>query len=286
MKVGVGLPNSVPGTSGGEITEFARRAESGGFASVGTIDRIVYGNWEPLIALAAAAVVTERIELVTSVMLGPLRLNAVETAKQALSVNELSGGRLTLGVGLGARGDDYDVSGVEARDRGAKLERMLDRLEEAFDDERIGPRTAGAPRLLVGGHADASFARAARYGGSGHHGVGWIAGGASPDQYAEMATKVRAAWSDAGNEGEPRLGALAYYALGESAEQDAEAYLTDYYAFLGAETAGMIAAGAATDPDQVRGYLAAFEQAGCGELIMFPCSSDPDQADLLAAAVS
>jgi alkanesulfonate monooxygenase SsuD/methylene tetrahydromethanopterin reductase-like flavin-dependent oxidoreductase (luciferase family) len=286
MKVGIGLPNAVPGTSGEEMTEFARRAEAQGFSGLGTIDRVVYRNWEPLIALAAAAVVTERIELMTTVMLGPLRLNAVQTAKQAMSVNELSGGRLTLGVGLGSRGDDYDVSGVEQRDRGAMLEEMLGYLEETFDDERIGPCEAGAPRLLIGGHADASFERAARYGGAGHHGVGWIAGGAPPDQYAGMASKVRRAWTDAGNEGEPRLAGLAYYALGDSAEEDARSYLTDYYSFLGEETAQMIASGAATDPDQVEGYLAAFEQAGCGELIFFPSSSDPAQADLLGEAVS
>ncbi len=280
MKVGIGLPNAVPDAGGEEIVEFARRAEAQGFSSLGTIDRIAYGNYEPLIALAAAAVVTERIGLMTSVMLGPLRLNAVQTAKQALSVNQLSGGRLTLGIGLGAREDDYEVSGIGYTDKAEKLETMLDHVEETFADERIGPRAAGAPQILIGGHADAAFRRAARYG------QGWIAGGAPPDQYAEMATSARRAWADAGNEGEPRLGALAYFALGDDAEASARRYLTDYYAFLGAETAEMIAASAATDPDTVKRYIAAFEGAGCGELIMFPCSSDPDQADLLGAAVA
>lgn len=284
MDVGIGLPNSVPDTSGAEIIEFARRAEAQGFSSLGTIDRVLFRNWEPLIALAAAAAVTERIGLMTSVMLGPLRRNAVQTAKQALSVNELSGGRLTLGIGLGARGDDYEVSGVEHRNTGAKLEEMLDKLASTFADERIGPRRAGVPRVLIGGHADASFARAARYGASGLA-SGWIAGGAGPDQYAAMVPKVRQAWSDAGNDGEPRLAGLAYFALGAGAERDAHAYLTDYYAFLGPEVAQMIAASAVTDPEQVRGCLAAFTDAGCGELIMFPCSSDPAQADLLGAAV-
>jgi len=284
MKVGIGLPNSVPGTSGAEMLEFARRAEAQGFSSLGTIDRINYGNWEPLIALAAAATATKRIGLMTSVMLGPLRLNAVQTAKQALSLNELSGGRLTLGIGLGARGDDYEISGIEHKDTGAKLEEMLDRLARTFADERIGPRRSGVPRVLIGGHADASFERAARYGAFGL-GDGWIAGGAGPDQYARMVPKVRQAWTDAGNAGEPRLAGLDYYALGDDAEQDAHAYLTDYYGFLGAEVAEMIAANAATDPDQVRDHLSAFEQAGCGELIIFPCSSDPAQADLLGEAV-
>ncbi len=280
MKVGIGLPNAVAGVSGEELVEFARRAEAQGFSSLGTIDRIVYGNYEPLVALAAAAAVTERIELMTSVMLGPLRLNAVQTAKQALSVNQLSGGRLTLGIGLGARGDDYEASGVEHSEIGRKLDVFLDYIEQTFADEAIGPKGAGAPKILIGGSVEASFRRAARYG------EGWIAGGASPEQFAEMAAGAKKAWTEAGREGEPRLAGLAYYSLGDDAGQKAHDYLTDYYAFLGDEIAQMIAGSAATDADTVKAYLAGFEQAGCEELIMFPCSGDPAQADLLGEAVN
>ncbi|HEU4944439.1 MAG TPA: LLM class flavin-dependent oxidoreductase, partial [Solirubrobacterales bacterium] len=103
MDVAIGLPNAVPGTTGRQLVEWARRADARGFSSLGTIDRIAYENYEPLTALAAAAVVTERIGLCTSVLLGPLRPNAVELAKQALSLQALSGGRFTLGIGLGGR---------------------------------------------------------------------------------------------------------------------------------------------------------------------------------------
>ena len=79
MKVAIGLPNAVPDVSGSDLVEFARRTEARGFSSLGTIDRVVYGNYEPLVALAAAAAVTEKIELTNSVMLGPLPTNAVQT---------------------------------------------------------------------------------------------------------------------------------------------------------------------------------------------------------------
>ena len=52
MDVAIGLPNAVPETSGADLVEWARRAEARGFSSLGTIDRIVYGNYEPLLALA------------------------------------------------------------------------------------------------------------------------------------------------------------------------------------------------------------------------------------------
>jgi hypothetical protein len=99
-----------------------------------------------------------------------------------------------------------------------------------------------------------------------------------------MAEKARAAWSEAGREGQPRLMGLAYYSLGERAEEDARDYLSGYYVFLGEEVAGYIVSGAAKDADTVRQYTAAFEQAGCDELIFFPCSGDPTQVGLLADA--
>ena len=61
---------------------------------------------------------------------------------------------------------------------------------------------------------------------------------------------------------------------------------TDYYSFLGEETANFIASSAAKDAETVRQYVEAFEQAGCDELILFPSSSDPAQVDLLADAVA
>jgi len=278
MDVGIALPNAVPGTGGEQLTEWARRADARGFSTLGTIDRIVYDNYEPLTALAAAAAVTERIGLSTTVLLAPLRTNAVELAKQALSVNALSGGRLSLGVGLGAREDDYEISGVELNGRGERLDETLDEVRQVWAGGEVGPASGGTPRLIVGGHAEASYVRVARVGD------GWIAGGSGPEEFAKGATAAKEAWSVAGREGEPHLMALAYFALGERAEQDAEDYLTDYYAFLGDEVAAMIAGGAAKDAETVKQYISAYEQAGCDELVFCPSSSDPAQVDLLADA--
>jgi alkanesulfonate monooxygenase SsuD/methylene tetrahydromethanopterin reductase-like flavin-dependent oxidoreductase (luciferase family) len=280
MDVGIGLPNAVPGTTGAQITEWARRSDGAGFSSLGTIDRIVYENYEPLTALAAAAAVTERIGLCTSVLLGPLRPNATELAKRALSVQALSGGRFTLGIGVGAREDDFEASEVEMAGRGRRLDSMLERMREVWGGDQVGPSISGAPRLLVGGSVGASFRRAARFGD------GWIAGGSGPDAFAESVAKVRSAWSEAGRDGEPRLAGLAYYSLGARAEEDARDYLGHYYAWLGEEISGMIVGAAAKDAGSVAAYLTAYEEAGCDELILFPCSSDAGQVDLLAEAAA
>jgi len=278
VDVAIGLPNAVPGTTGEQLVEWARRAEARGFSSLGTIDRIVYDNYEPLIALAAAAAVTERIGLCTSVLLGPLRTNATELAKEALSLQALSGGRFTLGIGLGGRDDDYEASGVELRGRGRRLDAMLDRIKEVWEGGEVGPSHAGAPSLVVGGHADASYDRTARFGD------GWIAAGSGPEQCEEGARKAKAAWTEAGREGEPRIMALAYFSLGDDAEADARANLAHYYAWLGEQIADIIVASAVKDADAVQGAIAAYEAAGCDELIFCPSSGDPAQVDLLADA--
>lgn len=278
MDVGIALPNAVPGTSGAQLTEWSRRAEARGFSSLGTIDRIVYENYEPLTALAAAAAVTERIGLATTVLLAPLRENAVELAKQAASLQALSEGRFTLGVGLGGRDDDYEASGVEMNGRGRRLDEMLEKIRETWSGDRVGPSTETDPRLIVGGHSDASYARAARFGD------GWIAAGSGPDQARQGIEKARVAWAAAGRDDQPHLMALAYFSLGDRAEENVRANLMHYYAWLGEEVAAMIAGAAAQDSDTVKQYLAAYEEAGCDELVFCPSSSDPEQVDLLAEA--
>jgi alkanesulfonate monooxygenase SsuD/methylene tetrahydromethanopterin reductase-like flavin-dependent oxidoreductase (luciferase family) len=285
MDVAIGLPNTVPGTTRDQLLNFAREAEARDFSSLGSLDRLVYPNYEPFVALSAAAAVTERVRLVTGILLLPLRVNAALVAKQAASLQALSGGRLVLGVAPGVREDDYEAGGVSMRERGAMMDSMLEKVKRVWAGDRFG--TAGAigppieepPQLILGGQVDASFARAARFGD------GWFMGGGTPEQFRRGLTKLRDAWSAAGRQGEPRGMALAYFALGPDAERLAEEDLSHYYAWLGEDVAGQIVASAATDPETVNQYVSAFEEAGCDELVWFPTGSDPEQATLLADAL-
>jgi alkanesulfonate monooxygenase SsuD/methylene tetrahydromethanopterin reductase-like flavin-dependent oxidoreductase (luciferase family) len=281
MDVGIGLPAAVPETPGELVVEWARRAERGPFASLGVLDRIAYDNYDPFLSLAAAAAVTARLRLATMVVIAPLRSPAL-LAKQAASLDALSAGRLTLGLALGARHEDYDVAGVDHRDRGRRFDEQLAYLREAWEDGAIGPRPPqpDGPELLVGGAGGPAFARMARY---AH---GYVHGGGPPRAFASAASKAWAAWTDAGRPGRPRLWGQAYFALGGRPEADrGAAYLRDYYAFTG-PFAERIAAANLTSPQAVRDLARGYEEAGCDHLVLLPTVADLAQLERLADLVA
>jgi alkanesulfonate monooxygenase SsuD/methylene tetrahydromethanopterin reductase-like flavin-dependent oxidoreductase (luciferase family) len=285
MEVGIGLPNAVPGVNREAIVDWARRAEAAGFSALGTIDRIVYLNYEPLLALAAAAAVTDRIRLMTDILIAPLRPNTALLAKQTATIDHMSGGRLVLGLAVGGREDDFEASGVAFHRRGALFDAQLDELKRTWAGEKRGfagavgppPARPGGPELLIGGRADVVFQRAAR------HARGWTQGGGTPDALRESLVKLKQAWQEAGREDQPYSVALFYFALGDDAREKAQRGVGDYYAFLG-DYRDSVVQSVATSPEMVSQYLSAFRDAGADEVICFPSSTDLDDVERLAEA--
>jgi alkanesulfonate monooxygenase SsuD/methylene tetrahydromethanopterin reductase-like flavin-dependent oxidoreductase (luciferase family) len=285
MKIGIGLPSMIPGVGGEQIVDWARTAEECGFSSLGVIDRLVFGNDEPLVTLGAAAAVTNRITLLTSILVVPFRGNAALVAKQAATVNHLSGGRLVLGMAVGGYEDDYDASGEPFADRGQRFDEMLAEMARIWAGESrgfagsIGP-TPGLSRnqIVFGGGGARTFSRVARWG------AGWIAGSRGIETFRRGAAGVRRAWAEHGRDDRPKLMALPYFCLGSRARERAHAFLTDHYAIEGA-AAERVAAGALTDASAVEAAVAEYERAVCDELVLAPCSFDTEQVRLLAEVV-
>ena len=278
MDVGIGLPNAVLEVDRAGIVDWARRADAAGFSSLGTLDRIVYPNYESLIALAAAAAVTERIKLLTDILIAPLHSNTALLAKQVATIDHLSEGRMVLGVAVGGRPDDFAVSGVDPTRRGSIFDRQLATMTAIWAGEGgVGPApfTGSRPQLLIGGTQPRSFARVARFAD------GWTSGGGGPDALAATLPAVRQAWSDGGREGAPRAVALGYFGLGDAAAEEIARTLGSYYAFAGPYQQ-MAIDGAAAGPAAVRRTIDAFRDAGADELVLFPTSADPAQVDRLA----
>jgi alkanesulfonate monooxygenase SsuD/methylene tetrahydromethanopterin reductase-like flavin-dependent oxidoreductase (luciferase family) len=285
MDIGIGLPSTIPGVPGRRILEWARAAEQAGFSTLGTLDRIVYGNLETVPTLAAAAAVTEQIGLTTAVLIAPYRGNGALLAKQLATVDSIAGGRLRVGIAVGGRADDYEATGSSFQDRGRNFDRQLAEMRAVWAQEPRGyagpigpaPVQPGGPPLLIGGNVAATARRIVEFG------AGWILGAGGPDAFAAGADRARRAWHEAGREGEPRLVAIAYASLGDDAEGHAQRYLGDYYAFVG-DFVSQIAAGALTSRQNVADAIAGFEDAGCDELILFPCNPDVTQVSLIAEA--
>ncbi len=278
MKIGIGLPTTISGIDGEALCAWARRAEQGPFSTLGVLDRIAYENYEPFVALGAAAAVTRRIGLATMIVIGPLR-NTVLLAKQAASLDALAPGRVTLGLAVGARGEDYEVSRVDSRGRGRRFAEQLEAIRDIWEEGRVGPTPAGrGPQLLVGGSSGEALARMARYSD------GYMHGGGPPRAFAGAATRARAAWTDLGRPGKPLLWGMAYFALGEGRADAGADYLRHYYAFTG-PFAEKIAAGNLTSPGGVVDFIRGYEDAGCDELVLFPTIAGVDQVDRLAEVI-
>jgi len=275
VNVGIGLPTTVPGATGELVLEWARRADEGPFSSLGVLDRVAYDSFEPFAALAAAAGATQRIRLATMIAIGPLRATGL-LVKQAASLNALAGGRLTLGLALGARADDYEAAGVELRGRGRKLVEQLAYIRGGVDADRVGPARDGI-ELLVGGGSGRAFARMARYAD------GYAHGGGPPRAFAGAATRAVAAWNDLGRPGRPQLWGQGYFGFADP--ERGNDYLLDYYAFTG-PFAERIASGNLTSARAVKDLVRGYEEAGCDELVLFPTVADVGEVDRLQEALS
>jgi alkanesulfonate monooxygenase SsuD/methylene tetrahydromethanopterin reductase-like flavin-dependent oxidoreductase (luciferase family) len=275
MNVGVGLPTTTPGATGELLLEWARRADAGPFSSVGVLDRVAYDSFEPFAALAAAAGVTSRVRLATMIAIGPLRPTGL-LAKQAASVHALSGGRLTLGLAVGARTEDYETAGVEHRGRGRKLTEQLAYIRGGVDGDRVGPSREGI-ELLVGGLSGQAFSRMARYAD------GYAHGGGPPRAFASAAARAEAAWRDLGRPGKPLLWGQGYFSFGDV--ERGNAYLRDYYAFTGGFVERIVAENL-TSARAVKDFVRGYEEAGCDELVLFSTTPGIEELERLQEALA
>ena len=288
MDIGIGLPATIPGVEPRVILDWARRADSGPFSSLGVLDRVVYPNFEPLISLAAAAAVTERIRLMTTVALAPLR-NAGLLAKEAASLDALSGGRLTLGLGTGGREDDFRAAPAPYQGRGQRFEEQLAMMKRIWSGQPptdglgpVGPppARAGGPELLIGGYVPAAIQRVGKWAD------GFITGGvADPEQARQLYGIAEASWNGEGRSGRPRFVGGIYYALGADAQERLRSYILDYYGYFGPAAEEMAKTFPAS-PDAIKDTIRGFEDVGMDELVFWPCAADLEQLERLADLVA
>lgn len=225
MRIGVVFPQTEIGNDPGVVRDYARTAEGLGYSHLLTFDHVVGAglahrpDWrgpydastpfhEPLVLFGFMAGVTERIELVTGVLILPQRQTTL-VAKQAAEVDVLSGGRLRLGVGIGWNEVEYDTLGENFHDRGRRSAEQIELMRALWSqpvvdftgqwhrvpDAGISPLPVQRPiPVWIGGNADAVLRRAAAIGD------GWFPQ-LPPDERAEHAlATLRRYAADAGRD--------------------------------------------------------------------------------------
>lgn len=284
MRIALGLPSRVAAASGEMMLEWATRAERGPFSSLVVTDRVVSQALEPFSVLAMAAGATQRIRLMTSVVIGPTRETTL-LARQAATIDVLSKGRLTLGVGIGVRDNDYLAAGFDFHRRGRRAEEQLPMLRRLWAgeslSEKIGPigppsPRVGGPEMLIGGYVPAIVQRIAKWGD------GYMApGGGEPEAMVKMWQQILQAWKDHGRSGQPRWVGASYFALGPKAGDHATTYINANYGY-NPELAARRLRTLPASKQAVEEAIKRQADMGVDEFILRPCAENLDQMDLLA----
>jgi alkanesulfonate monooxygenase SsuD/methylene tetrahydromethanopterin reductase-like flavin-dependent oxidoreductase (luciferase family) len=287
MKLGIGLPNTLAHETDRRLMlDWARLADEAGFDLLGTIDKPNHDTWDPLVTLAGVAGVTERARLATTILQLPPR-NEVLVAKQAAVVDQLSGGRLVLGVAQGGREDDFEVLGAEFKGRSERFERQVGRIRDIWQEARASdrdrgvlgpPPVQGAPPIWAGAMTPSAVERAIRVAD------GFVFGTAGSERMGQAAPQIREAAAAQGKTSFEVAG-LAYVGVGEDAQKaldEAAHHVLRYYGQLWGPAEDLIHHGPA---EKIAAEVQGYAEAGIDTLVLFPEIPRLDQVEQLAEHV-
>ncbi len=292
MEIGIALPTMARGFDREALVAWCAGIDAGPFSSVSTGDRLSFHNPELFTATAAAAALTSRVRVLTNVVVLPLH-NVPIVAKQLATIDVMSGGRLTVGVGVGGREQDYLAARVSFAGRHRRLDEAVGQLrrlwagEVPFDgSDPVGPTPVqpGGPPVLAGALGPRAMRRAAAWA----DGVTGFTIGADAGEIRRTNAMAEAAWHEAGRSVAPRLVNGTFYVLGGLDPQSMlESFAHDYLRVFGAEVARALAATVRVSaPYRLRQVVEEAADAGCDELILVPGTLDPSCLEATMAALA
>jgi probable F420-dependent oxidoreductase len=293
--IGLAWVNPAPLTKPENVVNFAKKCEAMGCQSMWTIDRIAYDNLEPLTVLAAAAGVTQKIRLGTSVLLGNLR-HASHVAKIVSTLDFVSNGRVTLGLGFGSRESDYKAVEIPFEHRGSRALEQVQLMKRLWSEDSVtfkgkfynvenlsvGPKPIQKPHppIWTGGSAEVALKRA------GTWADGFICGSSAipdfPSTWEKIAGYARAAGRDPNRIRKAGLTFMAIHDDQSKAVRAVEDYVMRYYGRLRADVANTSLVGS---PAAIAERMDAFLSRGLDTLIIGVADPDPRQLDLFGEKV-
>jgi alkanesulfonate monooxygenase SsuD/methylene tetrahydromethanopterin reductase-like flavin-dependent oxidoreductase (luciferase family) len=287
------MPVMEPNLDAATLKAWARVIDNGPFSSLCWGERIAFGNPEALTLLGALAAWTDRVRLVTTVVVPQLH-DPVMLAKQLATGDMLSGGRLTVGIGVGGRHEDYHA--VCADPATQTMRGMADRvavMKRIWSGEKVSesvvpvgppPLQAGGPELLVGTMGPKTVRSAAAWA----DGLAGTTLDLDVGKQNELFDVARAAWAEAGKR-KPHLATSFWFALGEAddARTQIRQHLHRYMNWIPAEYVDAMAptTGWAGTDDELLPVLQKFSDIGTDEVHLIPTSSDIDQLRRVADVV-
>lgn len=288
------MPVMEPDLDAAVLEQWAHTIDDGPFSSLCWGERIAFGNPEPLTLMGALAAWTRRVPLITTVVVPQLH-DPVRLAKALATGDMLSGGRLTVGVGVGGRQEDYRAVGADPATQ--TMAEMADRvllMKRVWAGENVtdsvvpvGPRpvTDSGPRLLVGTVGPKTLRSAARWA----DGLAGITLDLDPARQNELFDVGRAAWAEAGKP-PPHLATSFWFAFGnpEQARAQIHRHLRHYMNWIPAEMVDAMAplTGWAGTEDDLARVLGEFAAIGTSEVHLIPTSSDIGQLRSVADVVA
>ena len=287
MDIGVGLP--MKALEAEELIEFAETVEAGPFASISLGERLTYECHDVMTALTYVGAVTKRLRLMTSVLCLPFHREGV-IAKQSATLDRLTKGRFSLGLGLGGREADFAASPAPWARRGERFETQLTTMQRIWRGEvpfegagPVGPTpfTAGGPEVIIGGFVPEAMRRAGRM-ADGIRSFNF-----APDPAVHLARYeiARQAWDEAGRPGRPRLVAALNFALGPDAHDCFVEHAHKYYGYDATLLSDALSSDAPTSPAAILDFVARCEDAGIDELVFTTVTADTMTAMHLLAEV-
>ncbi len=275
------------------LKQWAKVIDEGPFSSLCWGERVAFGNPDSLTLLGALSAWTDRVRLVTTVVVPQLH-DPVLLAKALATGDMLSGGRLTVGLGVGGRHEDYVAAGADPATQ--TMRQMADRvavMKRVWRGEKVtdsvlpvgpAPVQSGGPELLVGTIGPKTLRSAAT----------WAAGLAGTTLDLDVAKQnelfdvARNAWAEAGRPA-PHLATSFWFALGdqEPARAQVHRHLRRYMNWIPAEFVDAMAptTGWAGSEDELIDVLRRFAEIGTDEVHLIPTSSDVGQLRRVAEVV-
>ena len=293
--IGLAWVNPAPLTKPENVVNFAKKCEAMGCHSMWTIDRIVYDNLEPLTVLAAAAGATQKIRLGTSVLLANLR-HPSHVAKIISTLDFISNGRLTVGLGFGSRENDYKAVEIPFEHRGSRAVEQVQLMKRLWTEDNVthkgrfynvenltvGPKPIQKPHppIWTGGGAEVALKRA------GTWADGFICGSSAipdfPATWDKISGYAKAAGRDPNKINKAGLTFMAIDDDQNKAVKTVEDYVMRYYGRLRVDVANTSLVGA---PNAIIDRIGAFLANGLDTLIIGLADPDPRQLDLFGEKV-